>query len=209
MTGVHGTDAIMEPVFQKDLSHLTWEQVYERQALRAPLVPAWLDALALKPDARLLDIGAGPGYVSLILAEHLRVGGTVYALDRSEAALAALEQRRDAAGLRNLVTVCGDAATYAAPGHPFDGALLTMVLHHADAPQAILANCTRLLRPGAPLVIAEFAPDGPCESGPPRDHRIEPKILARWCVEAGLTSEAAIRQSSEHYMIIARNCRPG
>src|SRR5665811_615779 len=31
----------MEKPFQKDLSHLSWDQIYARQALRAELVSAW------------------------------------------------------------------------------------------------------------------------------------------------------------------------
>ena len=32
----------MEKPFQKDLSHLSWDEVYDRQALRADLVSDWM-----------------------------------------------------------------------------------------------------------------------------------------------------------------------
>ncbi len=50
--------------FRKDLSHLTWDEVLRRQQQRAGLIPAWLDALQLTPGMRVLDVGAGPGFVS-------------------------------------------------------------------------------------------------------------------------------------------------
>ena len=36
----------------------------------------------------------------------------------------------------------------------------------------IMRNVARLLKPNGLAVIAEFHPDGPCEHGPPRDHRL-------------------------------------
>lgn len=194
----------MEANFRKDLSHLTWDQVYERQALRAPLVPAWLEAMTLRPDAQILEIGAGPGFVTAILSERLKGGGRVYALDRAQAALSDLAQRLSAIKADNVVTVLGDATSYTGPGRLFDAALLTMVLHHAEAPAAIVTNTARLLAPGAPLVIGEFAPDGPGNSGPPKDHRIAPETIAAWCRETGLAVEEMRRQSPEHFMLQTR-----
>jgi hypothetical protein len=49
----------MEKPFRKDLSHLTWDEVYARQASRAALIPDWLNALRLKSGDRVLEIGAG------------------------------------------------------------------------------------------------------------------------------------------------------
>ena len=55
----------MDKAFRKDLGHLNWDQVFARQAQRAELVGAWMDALGLDAGHRVLDVGAGPGYVSL------------------------------------------------------------------------------------------------------------------------------------------------
>ena len=54
----------MEAAFRKDLGHLTCDGVLRRQTQRAHLVPDWLDALAVDPGMRVLDLGAGTGYVS-------------------------------------------------------------------------------------------------------------------------------------------------
>lgn len=77
----------MEELYRKDLSHLTWDEVFARQVRRAALVEDWTEALQLQPGARVLDIGAGPGYVSLVLAERVGPDGLVYAVDRSADAL--------------------------------------------------------------------------------------------------------------------------
>ncbi|MBT5369802.1 MAG: methyltransferase type 12, partial [Nitrospinaceae bacterium] len=61
--------------YRKDLSHITWAEVYKRQEMRAGLVEEWLEALALQPGDRVLDMGSGPGFVSLVLADRVGVGG--------------------------------------------------------------------------------------------------------------------------------------
>jgi hypothetical protein len=54
-------------------------------------------------------------------------------------------------------------------------------LHHADDPAEILRNVVRFVPPGAPVVIGEFHPEGPCTSGPPRNHRLAPEKVQEWC----------------------------
>ena len=99
----------MEKPFQKDLSHLSWDEVYERQALRADLVSDWMEALRLKSGDRVLEIGAGPGYVSFVLAERVGHTGTVYALDRSAEALAYLERLQTERGVGQIQRIAADA----------------------------------------------------------------------------------------------------
>jgi trans-aconitate methyltransferase len=82
----------VEEPYRKDLSHLTWDEVFARQVRRAALVEDWMDALRLQPGARVLDIGAGPGYVSLVLADRVGPEGLVYAVDRSADALAVVAE---------------------------------------------------------------------------------------------------------------------
>ena len=190
----------MEKAFRKDLSHLSWDEVYARQANRAALVPDWLNALRLKPGDRVLEIGAGPGFVSFALADRVGPTGVVYALDRSTEALAQLERRQNERGIGHIQRIVADAATLQPDGVQASSALITMVLHHADDPAEILRN----VPPGAPIVIGEFHPEGPCTSGPPRDHRLAPEKVQEWCKNAGLAVLGYQRQTPEHYLLIAQ-----
>lgn len=192
----------MQEAYRKDLSHLTWDEVYGRQAQRAFLVPEWIDALLLKSGDRVLDVGAGPGFVSFLLAERVGAGGLVYAVDPAAEALAYLDRLQKERGVVNIVSAVADAAKFTSPGKALDAALIAMVLHHADDPSGIVRNVAGLLRPGGRGVIAEFHPDGPCEHGPPRDHRLASQQVQKWCDAAGLTTLSDRRQSPEHYMII-------
>jgi len=194
----------VEKPYQKDLSHLSWEQVYERQALRTGLMTEWMDALGLSAGSRVLDVGAGPGFVSLALAERVGPSGLVYALDRSTDALAHLERLQRERGVVQIERIAADAATLESARIRATSALVTMVLHHADDPGAILRSVARCLPPDAPVVIGEFHPEGPCTSGPPRDHRLTPETIKTWCTQAGLSIVGYRRQTPEHYMLVAK-----
>jgi ubiquinone/menaquinone biosynthesis C-methylase UbiE len=160
--------------------------VYARQVSRAALIADWLNALRLKPGDRALEIGAGPGFVSFALADRVGPTGVVYALDRSAEALAHLERRQMERGIGHIQRIVADAATLQPGGVQAGSALITMVLHHADDPAEILRNVVRFLPSGAPVVIGEFHPEGPCTSGPPRDHRLAPQKVQEWCKNVGL-----------------------
>jgi ubiquinone/menaquinone biosynthesis C-methylase UbiE len=198
----------VEKSFQKDLSHLSWDQVYARQALRTELVSAWMDALRLKAGDRVLEVGAGPGYVSLALAERVGPAGIVYALDCSAEALAHLERLQTERGVGQIQRFVADAALLEPTSVQAGSALITMVLHHADDPAGILRNVAQCVPQGGPVVIGEFHPEGPCASGPPRDHRLAAEKVRRWCVEAGLAVVGYHRQTPEHYMLFAQRGTP-
>jgi ubiquinone/menaquinone biosynthesis C-methylase UbiE len=195
---------VVEQTFQKDLSHLTWDEVYARQMQRAELVAEWMDALQLAAGGRVLEVGSGPGYVSLRLAERVGSVGVVYAVDRSAEALAYLERVQNERGVQQIRRLAADAAALDAAAVRADAALVSMVLHHADDPAGILRNLYRLLPEDALAVVAEFHPAGPCEQGAPRASRLAPEQVEAWCESAGLSVLRCRRQTPEHYFVVAR-----
>lgn len=189
--------------FSKDMSGADWDKVFARQARRADLVPDWLDAIALHAGERVLEVGPGPGFVTLMLAERVGAAGLVYAVDPSADALANLARRQAERGFDNIRRITADAATLD-EDLSADAALATMVLHHVDDPAALLKNVARLLRPGGRLLVAEFDPDGPCAFGPPQAMRIAAATVKRWMAAAGFAVGEERRQTAEQYMIVGR-----
>lgn len=193
--------------FQKNLSHLTWDEVFARQEQRAFLLPAWMDALHLDAGAHVLDLGAGPGYVSLQLASRVGPTGVVYAVDREPDAIAYLRERLRRDGIGTVRCVVADVLQFnleTAEREKVSAVLMAMMLHHADEPAALVGRLTQLLPTDAGAVIAEFHPDGPATSGPPREARIAPERIQQWLQQAGLRSLDYTRQSDEHYLLSAR-----
>lgn len=68
----------------------------------SPYVARFLDKIPLDPTWSVLDVGCGPGTLSLPLAQEVR---RVTAIDFSAAMLAELRQRAEAMGVTNLTTI--------------------------------------------------------------------------------------------------------
>ncbi len=188
--------------FRKDLGHLTWDEVLRRQVGRGHLVPAWLDALELRPGQCVLDVGSGPGYVSQRVAERVGPRGKVLALDRAPETLPYLERLRTDAGLAWVRPLIGEAADLDLGGERIDAALVTMMLHHADDAAGLLRHVAGWLAPGVRAVVAEFDPAGPCTSGPPEEHRVAATQVRAWCEQAGFTCLDTRQQTDEHYFLL-------
>lgn len=129
--------------------------VYDRSPSHAVSDPAeaaaWRAALLrhLPPaPASVLDVGAGTGALSLLLAE---VGHRVTALDLSPAMLQRAQEKAGRAGLR-LETVVG-RATEPPPG-PFDAVVARHLLWTLPDPVAAL-EAWRRVAPGGRLVLYE------------------------------------------------------
>jgi len=165
-----------------------------------------MEALHLQPGACVLDIGAGPGYVSLVLADRVGPDGLVWAVDRSADALAYLERLQCERGVSQIKRIVADATTLDPDRLRPDSALVTMVLHHADDPMGILINVARLLPAAALAVVGEFHPEGQCEVGPPKAERVSPERVRAWCEAAGFVVLSYRRQTQEHYMFTLRRC---
>jgi len=186
----------------QDFSNITWDRVFERQRQREGLVGDWLDGLGLKPGDRVLDIGAGPGFVSLQAAARVGEHGLVYAVDTSGEALAFLERLQGEQGVPQIRRITADAATLEPLGDAIGAALVTMMLHHVHDPAAVLRHVVELLTDDGRIVVAEFHPDGPCDVGPPRERRIAPEKVEAWGGLVGLRPIRFTRQSPEHYMFV-------
>lgn len=120
--------------------------------LRAHEVAAWratLRHLLPDPPARVLDLGAGTGFVSLILADQ---GYEVTAVDFSEQMLAILKSKAAQLGL-NVNVVQADVADLP-PGQTFDVVAERDMLWTLLEPGAALTGW-RKLSPAGRLVLIE------------------------------------------------------
>ena len=107
----------------------------------------------LKPGMRLLDVGCGPGSISVGLAAAVAPGPAL-AIDLGEDVVAQARQHASEVGAANLRVERGDVLTLDQPGG-FDVVFAHQVLQHVPDPGAALAAMRRLLAPGGVVAVRD------------------------------------------------------
>jgi len=117
-------------------------------------------AEATAPDgARVLEVGCGPGHLSIRLARQhgLDVTGLDLDPDMIERARANADRAEDGDERRPSFLV-GDVVSMPFPDGTFELVVSTMSMHHWADPAASLAEIARVLRPGARALVWDFRP---------------------------------------------------
>lgn len=131
-----------------------------RLVLRSLFGPIAADVAAAAPDgARVLEVGCGPGHLSIRLARQHGLDVTGLDLDPAmiERARANVDRLEDGDERRPSFLV-GDVAALPFPDESFDLVVSTMSMHHWADPTAGLTKIDRVLRPGARALIWDVVP---------------------------------------------------
>ena len=108
----------------------------------------------LSPEMRLLDVGCGPGSITLGLAKRLP-RGEVVALDLSQETLAQARLDAEARGVKNLRYEYGSVYELAYPDASFDVAYAHQVFQHLTDREAALQEMLRVVKPGGLLAVRD------------------------------------------------------
>jgi SAM-dependent methyltransferase len=107
----------------------------------------WLERAGIGPGMSVVDVGCGPGDVTLLVGDLVGPTGSVTGVDSSPEALARARTRAEAAGLRNVRYEVGDLASWSPEG-PVDAVVGRLILMHMPDPVAVLARMAGMVRPG-------------------------------------------------------------
>lgn len=141
-------------------SHAGERARLERQhAIWRDAMHASWDRAGFGPGQRLLDLGCGPGFASLELAERVGTHGQVLAIDSAPDFLAHLQREGHSRGLTQLHTRAHDLSTALPQGMEagqWDGAWCRWVAMFLPRLEPLLDLVTEALRPGGRLVLHEY-----------------------------------------------------
>jgi SAM-dependent methyltransferase len=143
-----------------DLDAATLDRIVDRLEYRgrdpvfAGLREAYLDRLALPPDARVLDLGTGTGLLPRALASRPGFTGLAIGVDQSPALLDAARRLAAEAGLVDRVAFAiGDAHALGEPAASFDAVIAHTTISHVAEPLTVLREMARVVRPGGSIAI--------------------------------------------------------
>jgi len=114
----------------------------------------------LKTGMSVLDVGCGPGRLTIPFARYVGSTGKVIALDIQEKMLQKLEKRIKDNNLTNIETILGGAGEGKIQGeYSIDCAFLVTVLGEISDKEKALEEIYNVLKPGGVLSITEVLPD--------------------------------------------------
>lgn len=126
----------------------------KRERLTDAITPFVLDAAALKPGERVLDVGCGGGMTSLAAARAVGPDGAVVGADLSTPLSALASRRAEEAGAENVKFCVVDMQTDTVEGGPFDVALSQFGVMFFDEPVMAFGNIRAHLKPGGRIAFA-------------------------------------------------------
>ena len=160
-----------------------------------------LALLGLAPNAKVADIGCGPGYYSLQLARAASQG-RVHALDVDEEMVALCRQRISDAGIDNVsINLCGDY-DFGLEAESLDLVFLSCVVHHAEDRVRFLEAGRRALKATGRCAMLEWEARE-SESGPPLERRIAREELQELAEAAGYCGFELHALSEHQYLLLA------
>uniref|UniRef100_E6VLM1 Methyltransferase type 11 n=1 Tax=Rhodopseudomonas palustris (strain DX-1) TaxID=652103 RepID=E6VLM1_RHOPX len=136
-------------------SEIAWLVEMENPLARATRSEQVVAQLQLRPGERAIDIGCGPGRVTIPLARAVGAHGRVTALDIQDGMLAKVAAKAEAEALTNIQPLRADVRNAAIPAGALDAAVMVMALGEFPRGTEIFPSVHRMLRPGGRLLVAE------------------------------------------------------
>jgi ubiquinone/menaquinone biosynthesis C-methylase UbiE len=150
-----------------------WRFASRRQSLPCPVWLRWLveldnpftktnraaaivQHLDLQPGMAVLDVGCGPGRVTIPLAQQVGPQGEVVAMDIQAGMLQRAQHKAQAANLTNIRFLHAGVGAGKLERNRFDRALLVTVLGEIPNRRAALQEIFAALKPGGLLSVTEI-----------------------------------------------------
>lgn len=135
-----------------------WKEIYASGAVqgeayreRQATVLAWIKELALTPGSRVLEVGCGAGFLSVMLA---KCGLRVTAIDSAEGMVAATRSHVQELGTSEyLIVDLGDVYTLAFEDESFDLVVAIGVIPWLERPDLAIREMARVTKPTGHVLL--------------------------------------------------------
>jgi ArsR family transcriptional regulator len=175
LTGVIDRIDQADPVVERDLERLSsvkrkrqekaagyfsanaasWDQIRSLHVPDRSVEASLKDLIGDRPFQSMLDLGTGTGRLLELFAPLYRRG---VGIDLSREMLSVARANLDRADVAHAQVRQGDLYAPPVERDAFDLVTMHQVLHYLEDPGLAIREAARLLRPGARLVIVDFAP---------------------------------------------------
>ena len=152
---------------------ISWRYASKRQSLPCPVWLHWLveldnpftktnraatiiSHLSLQPGMSVVDIGCGPGRLTIPVAKFIGNSGEIVAIDIQPGMLQIVKKKARIERLENIRYLQSDIAEGGLPNNQFDRALLVTVLGEIPEQRKALPEIFNSLKSGGVLSITEI-----------------------------------------------------
>jgi ubiquinone/menaquinone biosynthesis C-methylase UbiE len=174
--------------------------------LEGPDRDAWqrpdliMDELGISDASVVADLGAGGGWFTIRLARRVGPNGKVFAEDIQPEMIESIRRRVEREKVTWVHPVLG-TATDPNLKEPVDAVLIVDTYHEMEAPDVLLRNVARALKPNGRIGIVEHTKNGG-GPGPPLEERVDPERVIRDATTAGLRLHARPNFLRYQYLLV-------
>ncbi len=166
-----------------------------------------LEQGGIRTGMTVADFGCGTlGHYVFPAAQLVGPNGKVYAVDILKSVLSSIESRKKVENILNIETIWGDLETtngVALPDNSVDIGLIVNNLFMSTQKDAMVKECTRIIKKDGVMVIADWKLAG-VNFGPPAESRVSPQEARHLAAEAGLTLTKEFDAGKYHYGLVFR-----
>lgn len=135
---------------------------------------------------KCLDVGSGPGFVSVDLRQRVGESGEVTALEPAQYYLDYFKEESDKRGWKNTKYIQGSAETAELPKNHFDLIFVRWVIGFVPDPEKFIVNLLPSLKKGGVIAIQDYLYSGLglYPKGGAFDHALD-MVIKHWAVSGG------------------------